>query len=136
MQEGEGREGIRSVEFVVALPEELGTARASVSMLLLEHQMFVWIGDKANPLLESMHFAIGSKGGRAGGGSESVTTLFGNRFNALGEKISMRLCKKLGIPVVSSWNVKTSFPQEELDVLTNLICKSITDKYMEQHQVS
>ena len=76
-------------------------------------------------MLESMHYAIQA----SGGGGPSSTTLFGHRFRGLGEKVSTRLSAKLGIPVVCSWNVKAAYPQDELDVLSNLVCKAAAEKY-------
>ena len=98
--------------------------------LPLLSQLFVWVGDGKQPTLESMQYAIGSRAPSSP--APSVTTLVGNRFNSLGEKVSTRLCTKLGVPVVCSWNVEsTAFPQEELDMLSNLIAKSVMTKYRE-----
>jgi len=79
-------------------------------------------------MLQNMHYAVGFAGG--GKSDAPVTTLFGNRFHNLGEKLSQRLCGKLGVPVVCSWNVRhgAGAGPEESDLLSNLLVKEIMAK--------
>ena len=77
--------------------------------------------------MENLQYAIGGASTQ-----QSVTTLLGDRFHNLGETLSKRLCTKLGIPVVCSWNVKTSSDKaEELQLLCNLVAKTTASKYHE-----
>jgi hypothetical protein len=126
---------LTTLEFTASLPKEVGNAKASCLVLILEEQLFVWIGDSSQPMLQSMHYAIQ---GRVGGGDmKSVTTLFGNRFHSMGERLSNRLCTMLGIPVVCSWNLSAgSSPQEQLDLLSNLLAKKIKEKYQSNREES
>ena len=91
-------------------------------------QILVWIGDKGDPMLQNMHYAVGAGGGK---GDAPVTALFGSRFHNLGEKLAQRLCTKLGVPCVCSWNVRhgAGAAQEETDLLANLLLKEIAAKH-------
>lgn len=94
------------------------------------------MGDKAKPALENMHYAMMSLGAAGGGGqNSSVATLMGNRVDGVGERVGRRLCSKLGIAVVCAWNVKTPFPQDEVDLLANLVCKKVSELWLSRKSV-
>ena len=79
------------VEFKEAVPEEVGHAVAHASMVLLDAQVLLWVGEARQPMLGNLHYAIG--GAPQGGGAKvNATTLTGNRFEGPGRSVAERLC--------------------------------------------
>ncbi len=118
----------RVVEFKEAVPEEVGHAVAHASMVLLDAQVLLWVGEARQPMLGNLHYAIG--GAPQGGGAKvNATTLTGNRFEGPGRSVAERLCAKLGIAVVCSWNV--SCTPEEQDCLQTRVVIRASKEYLE-----
>eukprot|EP00216_Chloropicon_sp_CCMP2111_P004218 CAMPEP_0198235268 /NCGR_PEP_ID=MMETSP1446-20131203/1168_1 /TAXON_ID=1461542 ORGANISM="Unidentified sp, Strain CCMP2111" /NCGR_SAMPLE_ID=MMETSP1446 /ASSEMBLY_ACC=CAM_ASM_001112 /LENGTH=181 /DNA_ID=CAMNT_0043916355 /DNA_START=99 /DNA_END=645 /DNA_ORIENTATION=- len=121
--DGQGRGSLADVrEFTQHLPEELGLGqgKAHVLMIAMEAQVFVWVGDEQHPVMRNMHFAIKTLEGK----NLSSTTVLGDKFHGMGETISQRLCSKLHVPVVCSWNLPQCTP-EKMNAFANLITRSI-----------
>ena len=136
---------------VLEFKAEAGEAKAVVSLLVLQDQLLVWVGDQREPpVLNNLHYAMAmNRSTAASPASPSsplererrerekregvVTTLVGKRFHSLGEKLAKRLSVRMNIPVVCSWNLRdNAAKEEELEALCNMLVKEVMNKYEEE----
>ena len=142
---------------VLEFKAEAGEAKAVVSLLVLQDQLLVWVGDQREPpVLNNLHYAMAMNRSSGGGSATAaspaspssplererrerekregvVTTLVGKRFHSLGEKLAKRLSVRMNIPVVCSWNLRdNAAKEEELEALCNMLVKEVMNKYEEE----
>lgn len=90
--------------------EKVSTELGDVIVHVIEYpnrSLFLWVTLSESPVFGDFHFAVQTEFSSI----PAVTTRLGDA-ESTGRSVALRLSKKLGVPVIVSWNVSDDFTSE------------------------